>query len=148
MKVRVIDFEVLTSKYKNYVDGIDEINKFKEEFLRKIDPIKEELNDLIKFTSSNLIVDRQAQMQKGERFQKLQAEAVKMDGDFKAEIKNMYDKLNLSTFSELSVIINDWASSNDIDLVSSKMEVVYCKPDFDSTEDIIDILKSKGLYSE
>ena len=49
MEIRVIDFGILTKHYKNYQDGVELINKEKEDFLKSFEPIKKQLNQICKF---------------------------------------------------------------------------------------------------
>ena len=58
----------------------------------------------------------------------------------------MVDELNSRCFEELSVMVSDWATKNSIDVVSGKMEIIYCNGAFDVTDELIEILKEKGLY--
>lgn len=148
MILRVIDFQILTSNYKNYKDGVSKIKEKEKEFLKKIDPIKKEMNEIIKYAQSGLIVDEQSQKAKSEKFQQLQQEALSLDNDFKFEIKKMSDDLNEKCYDELSDIIEKWSIDNKIDLVIGKMEVVFNKPEFESTGDILEILKEKNLFVE
>lgn len=148
MVLKIIDFQELTSHYKNYRDGISEIESKKQQFLEKLEPIKKEMNEIIKYAQSGLIVDEQSQKSKSERFQNLQQEAVSLDNDFKFELKKMTDDLNEKSYDELSEIITEWSKKNDVDVVIGKMEVVFNKPDFESTNDILEILKEKNLFVE
>lgn len=146
MILRIIDFQELTAHYKNYREGVSEIENKKEDFLNKLEPIKKEMNEILRYAQSGLIVDEQSQKLKSERFQALQQEAVSLDNDFKFELKKMSDDLNEKSYDELSEIIQNWSKENNIDIVIGKMEVVFNKPEFESTEDIIQILKEKNLY--
>ena len=94
------------------------------------------------------MVDEITQKRNVERFRVLQEELMKKDQEFKTILKEMKDDLNTSVYDELSQIITDWAKENSIDIVTGKMEVVYCKDECDVTNDIIEILKTKGLYKE
>lgn len=148
MILRVIDFQTLTSNYKNYKDGVSKIKEKEKEFLKKIEPIKKEMNEIIKYAQSGLIVDEKSQKAKSEKFQQLQQEALSLDNDFKFEIKKMSDDLNEKCYDELSDIIEKWSIDNKIDLVIGKMEVVFNKAEFESTGDILEILKEKNLFVE
>ena len=148
MKIRVVDFEILTRNYKVFVDGKIEINDRKNEFLEKIEPLRKEMESLIKAANSGLIVDQNSQQQRMEKFKKLQEEAMKHDNDFKHIYKKMNDDLTVTVYNELEKIISEWAEKNDIDLVSGKMEVVFVKPEFNVTDQILEVLKEKDLYIE
>ena len=146
MKIRVINFEEVTKHYITYVDGKKEIQKTKEEFLQKIEPLRQEMESILKAANSGLIIDQQSQQQRMEKFRKLQEEAVGYDNDFKYQFKEMNDNLNVKVYDELEKIINQWAKENDIDMVTGKMEVVYLKEDFDATNQILEVLKTKDLF--
>lgn len=146
MILRIIDFQELTAHYKNYRDGVSKIENKKQEFLNKLEPIKNEMNEILRYAQSGLIVDEQSQKIKSERFQLLQQEASSLDNDFKFELKKMTDSLNENSYDELSEIISKWSEENNIDVVIGKMEIVFNKPEFESTHEIINILKEKNLY--
>lgn len=148
MNIKVIDFQILTRHYKNYQDGVSVIESEKEKFLEKLEPIKKEMNAIISAASAGLIMDNNSQQKRAEDFQRLQSEAIEMDREFKISLKKMTDDLNEKVYDELSEIINDWSISNNIDLVTGKMEVIYCNDKYDATNSILDILKEKDLYVE
>jgi len=148
MKTRVIDFEELTRHYINYRTGIDQINKDKDDFLVEIEPIRKEMNSIISSFSSGLVLDNKSQEEKTLQFRTLQQELVSKEQDFKYKIKKIKDELDEKCFDELSKIITEWSIKNSVDLVTGKMEVVYCNPDYESTNEILDILKEKELYIE
>ena len=75
-------------------------------------------------------------------------DAMMIDGDFKARMRELHDALNKTTFDELSAFVNEWATENSIDLITGKMEVVFANDKYDATNAILDILKSKDLYVE
>lgn len=146
MKLRVIDFKRLTSHYVTYRDGVDVIEKRKKFFLEKLDPIKKELNEIILKSQSDFLDGKKSNDLSSEHFQDLQSKALLIDKQYKQEITMMSDDLNAKCYSELSVIIEEWTSTNQIDIVIGKMEVVVNKPEVEITEDIIEILKEKELY--
>ena len=148
MNIKAIDFQILTRHYKNYQDGVSVIESEKEKFLEKLEPIKKEMNSIISAASSGLIMDNNSQQKKAEDFQRLQSEAIEMDRDFKISLKKMTDDLNEKVYDELSEIITEWSLSNSVDLVTGKMEVIYCNDKYDATNLILDILKEKDLYVE
>ena len=71
MEFRVVDFELITRHYKSYKDGVDEIEKYKEEVLKKVEPLKKEMNSIIAAASGGIVVDTLTQQQRVENFQKL-----------------------------------------------------------------------------
>lgn len=148
MEIRVLDFDTLTRNYKNYQDGLKTIAGEKNQFITKLGPIKTEMESIINAAKSGLILDPSSQKQKEQRFSELQQEAMMIDNDFKAKMRELHDELNKTTFDELSVFVNEWSKENSIDLVTGKMEVVFVNEKFDATNDILEILKEKGLYVE
>ena len=148
MKIRIADFEILTRNYKAFVDGKIKINERKDHFLKKIEPLRKEMESIIKAANSGLIVDQSSQQVRMEKFKQLQEEAIKYDNDFKHEFKKMNDELTVNVYNELEKIISEWAEKNDIDLVTGKMEVVFVKPEFNVTDQILEVLKEKDLYIE
>jgi Skp family chaperone for outer membrane proteins len=148
MEIRVLDFDILTKNYKNYQDGIKNIAGEKNQFITKLGPIKTEMENIIASAKSGIVLDPNTQRQKEQKFSELQQEAMMIDGDFKAKMRELHDVLNKKTFDELSSFVNEWAKENSIDLITGKMEVVYANDKFDATNSILEILKSKDLYVE
>jgi len=148
MEIRVLDFDILTKNYKNYQDGIKSIAGEKNQFITKLGPLKSEMESIINAAKSGLVLDPNTQKQKEQRFSELQQEAMRIDGDFKATMRELHDELNKTTFDELSEFVNEWATENSIDLITGKMEVVFANKKYDATNDILEILKSKDLYVE
>lgn len=148
MEFRVVDFEILTKNYKNYQEGIKNIDNEKKEFIRSLDPVKKEMETIINQMSSGLIIDEKTQREKEEKFKSLQDQALSIDNRFKVEMKKLHEDLNTKTFAELSEIIEEYSKSNNIDLVIGKMEVVYLVDKFEITEQILDVLRTKDLFYE
>jgi Skp family chaperone for outer membrane proteins len=148
MEFRVVDFELITRHYKAYKDGVDEIEKYKEDVLKRVDPLKKEMNSIVAAASGGIVVDTLTQQQRVERFQKLQADAVELDKEAKFKINKMANELNVKVYDELEELINEWAKENDIDMIIGKMEVVHVKEQYDISNKILDILKEKEIWVE
>jgi len=148
MEIRVIDFDKLTRSYSEYRTGVSSIEEEKKGFIDRLGPLREEMESIINSAKSGLVLDASTQRQKEARFADLQNEAMSIDGDFKARMRELHDNLNKKTFDELSAIITEWAEANSIDLVTGKMEVVYAKQAYDATDEIVEIIKERGLYFE
>lgn len=146
MNFRIADFGELTLHYKNYQDGLAVIEKEKSNFLQEIEPIRKEMNQILNFAKNGLILDDKSIEEKNHRFQNLQQEIIAMDNDFRAKIKKIEEDLNQKCYSELSEMIKEWSISNNIDVVMGKMEVVFNREEFECTNDILDIIKERGLY--
>lgn len=148
MELRVVDFEILTKHYKNYQDGVKNIEEEKKSFIKSLDPVKKEMESIISQMSSGIIMDSKTQAEKEERFRSLQEQAMGIDDSFKKEMRRLHEELNKTTYDELSTIISEYSKTNSIDLVIGKMEIVYLVDKFEITEQILDVLKSKELYLE
>ena len=142
MEIRIIDFEVLTRHYVKYQEGINEINELKKLFMGKIEPFRKEMQNLMIVAQTGGEVLK-AQM---ERFEELKQEAVEIDQEYKTKSSEMQDKLTKSTYNDLEQIISEWRELNSIDLVIGKIEVVCLNPKYESTNDILEILKEKNLF--
>ena len=147
MELRVVDFEVLTQNYKNYQDGIKNIEEEKKSFIKSLEPVKAEMESIINQMSSGLVLDDKTQMEKEEKFKSLQEQAIGIDNRFKTEMRRLHDELNKKTYDELSTIISEYSESNNIDLVIGKMEIVYLKDNYEITEQILEVLKEKDLIN-
>ena len=146
MELRVIDFEVLTRNFQPYVDGYKNIESEKRKMLESVEPSRKEMQDIIKRSQSGLIVDEMSQKRDMEKFKQLQDTLMKADNEFKAQLKEMSEDLNTSVYDQLSVIVDEWANANSIDLVMGKMEVIFNTDKVDATNEIMEIIKQKGLF--
>ena len=146
MEIRVVDFDVLTKNYKNYQDGVKEMSDYRVNFIKKLEPVKAEMEAIIKAAQSGLIMDQKSQSEKEKTFAELQEKAMSYDNEFKTTMKQMQNDLNGITYDELSVLITEWSEKNAIDLVMGKMEVVFVTKNNDITEDILNIIKEKNLF--
>ena len=148
MELRVVDFDILTRNYKNYQDGIRNLSEVRNSFITKLDPLKNEMEKIIKEANSGLIMDEKSQRESERKFNELQEGAMTIDNDFKSTMKKAQDELNKVTYNELSTIIDEWSVANNVDMVIGKMEVVFLKEKFEITNEILESLKSKDLYVE
>lgn len=148
MEIRVLDFEELTKHYVNYQNGLKEIGVEKDNFVKRVEPLKKEMEDIIRMASSGLVVDKTTEESRMARFQQLQQEAMGVESEFQSRMKEMRGQLNEKSYDELEKIISEWAQNNSIDLVSGKMEIVFANPKYDSTKDILEVLKEKNLFAE
>ena len=146
MELRVIDFEVLTRNFQPYVDGYKNIESEKRSMLESVEPSRKEMQDIIKRSQSGLIVDEMSQKRDMEKFKQLQDALMKADSEFKSKLQEMSEELNTSVYDQLSVIIDEWAKANSVDLVMGKMEVIFNTEKIDATNNIMEIIKQKGLF--
>jgi Skp family chaperone for outer membrane proteins len=149
MEIRILDFELLTRHYIKYQEGIKKITEEKNIFLDKIKPIEKEMNTIIASFTSGLIIDNETQEQKREHFSMLQEQLTSQEKDLSLKIKEMSMVINRECYEDLSDIVKKWSISHNIDLVLSKNEVVYVRETmYDSTEEILNILKQMNIFVE
>lgn len=142
MEIRIIDFEILTRHYTKYQNGLNEINHLKKSFRDKIEPFRKEMQNLMLAAQT----DGEVIKERMERFEELKQEAIDIDQDYKIQVGQMQDKLTKSTYADLEKIISEWRELNSIDLVIGKIEVVCLNSKYESTNDILEILKEKNLF--
>lgn len=142
MEIRVIDFEVLTRHYIKYQEGLNEIDELKNTFMKRIEPFRKEMQNLMiaAQTDSEVLKERM------DRFEELKQGAIEIDQQYKSQASEMQDKLTKSTYSDLEEIISEWRELNSIDLVVGKIEVVCLNKKYESTNDILEILKERNLF--
>ena len=113
--------------------------------LESIDPDKKQMDDIIKRSQSGTAIDEDSQKRDMEDFRKIQDKLMRLDQDFKKRLKEMSDDLNTGVYDQLSEIIEEWATANSINLVMGKMEVIFNTKDIDATDEILEVVKEKGL---
>lgn len=143
MNIKVVNFEILSRHYKNYQDGITKISDTKKEFIERLDPFKKEMELIItKANNGEKLTPAQE-----EKFQDFQNQAVEIDEDFKFTMRKMNDELSKAIYTDLSSFINEWTTLNtEVDLVIGSTEVVFLKEEHDVTEQVLEIIKQKGLH--
>jgi Skp family chaperone for outer membrane proteins len=145
MNIKVVDFEILSRHYVKYQEGIKKIEQVKEEFVKKLDPFRDEMQELLK---TSMTADEATQKESAERFQILQEEGMQIDEEFKHRMRHMNDELSKEIYNDLERIITEWASTKDVDMVIGSTEVVFLKQEHYVTSYIIDLLKERELYIE
>jgi Skp family chaperone for outer membrane proteins len=143
MNIKVVDFEILSRHYVKYQEGIKEIEAVKQEFVKRLDPFKNEMQELLK---ASMTADEATQKASAERFQILQEEGMQIDEEFKHRMRQMNDELSKEIYNDLERIITEWASTKDVDMVIGSTEVVFLKQEHYVTSYIIDLLKERELY--
>lgn len=143
MNIKVVDFEILSRHYVKYQEGIKEIEAVKQEFVKRLDPFKNEMQELLK---ASMTADEETQKASAERFQILQEEGMQIDEEFKYKMRQMNDELSKGIYNDLEKIITEWASTKDVDMVIGSTEVVFLKEEHDVTEQVLEIIKEKGLH--
>jgi len=143
MNIKVVDFGELSMHYVKYQQGITEIEAVKQEFVKRLDPFRDEMQELLK---TSMAADESTQKASAERFQILQEEGMQIDEEFKHKMRQMNDELSKGIYNDLERIITEWASSKDVDMVIGSTEVVFLKQEHYVTSYIIDLLKERELY--
>ena len=143
MTIKVVNFEILSRHYKNYQDGITKISDTKKEFIERLDPFKKEMETIINKANNG----EKLREEQETKFQEFQNQAVEIDEEFKFTMRKMNDELSKAIYSDLSNFINEWTTLNtEVDLVIGSTEVVFLKEEHDVTEQVLEIIKEKGLH--
>lgn len=147
MKTYILDFEEVLKNFTPYHESLKSIQKDKQDFADLIDGIKEEMETIIN-SSKSLILDDATNQKNQMRFRELQTKAVQAESEFRANIVTKQNDELEKNFQQIIELVNDWSKENDIDLVVNKNTVVFVKPEFEITQKIVDLIKSKGFYQE
>lgn len=140
--MKVANFETLSKHYVKYQEGIKKVSELKNGFIEKLTPYKEELESIVNKMNTGEKLDLETEA----RFQELQEFAVEVDEDYKSSMRDMNDNLSKDIYDDLSNIIKEWSEENDVDIVISSTEVVYMNSKSDITDNILEILKQKGVF--
>ena len=146
MNIKVVDVEILSRHHSSYQQGIEKISNTKKDFLERLEPFKVQMHKMI--TESIKITDETIIKQNAAKFEDLQEKAVQIDNEFKAKMREMNDELSKEIYTNLEAIINEWSVANSVDMVVSSTEVIYLNPKHFVTDEIIEALKTKGVYTE
>ncbi len=147
MKTYILDFEEVLKNFTPYHESLKSIQKDKQDFADLIDGIKKEMETIIN-SSKSLILDDATNQKNQIRFRELQTKAVQAESEFRANIVTKQNDELEKNFQQIIELVNDWSKENDIDLVVNKNTVVFVKPEFEITQKIVDLIKSKGFYQE
>lgn len=146
MNIKAVDVEILSKHHKLYQEGIEKIANTKKDFLERLEPFKTQMHKMI--TDSIKITDETLIKENAAKFEDLQEKAVQIDNEFRAKMREMNDELSKEIYTNLETIINEWSVANDVDMVLSSTEVIYLNPRNFVTNEILEVLKEKELYSE
>jgi Skp family chaperone for outer membrane proteins len=136
MKIKILDFELLTRHYRKYQESIIIIEKEKEKLLKEIKPLQDKINLCIKNNIDN------------SEIMYINQQIISKESEFKNTIRKISDETNIICYNEISEIVKKWASDNFIDIVLSSNEVVFSKVGIDSTNDILELFKIHNLFVE
>jgi Skp family chaperone for outer membrane proteins len=146
MKIYVVDFEQVLKNFVKYHESLKLIQTEKDKFASDIEKIKKEMEGII--SSSRLLIDEKSQMEQATRFKELQAKAIKLESEFRAQIVDIQNAELEKNFSEVSEIVKEWSENAQIDLVINKTQTLFVNHKWDATEAIIEVLKNRNLYQE
>jgi len=147
MEFRIADTEKLLKNYEPYHRSIEKVNNEKDRFAKKIESIRDEMEQIVQ-ASQKLILDDKTQQEKAERFRELQAEAVEIEGTFRQEITQLQNSELENNFNQVSDIIKEWADKNGVKYVLNKIQFAYASDEADCTDEVIELLKEKNLFEE
>lgn len=146
MTTHVLDFEEVLRNFKPYHESLKLIQKEKKEFSELIEGIKKEMETIIA-SNKSLILDDSTNQKNQLRFRELQNKAVQVESDFRTTIVDKQNEEVERNFQQIMDLVNEYAAGC-LDLVINKNQVVFVDPKFEITNDIIEIVKKKGLYLE
>ena len=146
MKIYVVDFEQVLKNFVHYHESLKLIQTEKDKFASDIEKIKKEMEGII--SSSRLLVDEKSQMEQATRFKELQAKAIKLESEFRAQIVDIQNAELEKNFTEVSKLVEEWSNKAEIDLIINKTQTLFVSSKYDATDAIIEVLKNKNLYHE
>ena len=74
MNIKSCCFETLSRHYIKYQEGLIKIGNVKQEFVKRLDPFKAEMQDIIK--NSNVVLDEKSEQERELRFKELQEQGI------------------------------------------------------------------------
>ena len=123
------------------------IQKEKKEFSELIEGIKKEMETIIA-SNKSLILDDTTNQKNQLRFRELQNKAVQAESEFRSTIVAKQNEEVERNFAQIMDLVNEYATEKSLDLVVNKNQVVFVNSKFEITNEIIEIVKTKGLYLE
>lgn len=148
MKLRIVDFERLTGHYQRFRDGMTVMDFKKEEFLKKIEPLKTEMNTIIQAHQSGLVLDTRTTENRQKRFAELQQEFMSLEKDINHQLRTYKDELTKNVYDDLEAIVKEYSVTNGIDCVFGKLECVFVTEEYEITDEILEVIKSRGQFVE
>lgn len=147
MKIYTVNFEDIVKVYKPYIDAVNSLEAEKDTHVAKIEVYKSKMQEIIG-SSQTLILDEKIKKQKMDEFGQLQNEAGRLDQEFRAHLTKSQNDVLTKIYAEISDIISDFSTKGSIDMVINSTEVVFHTKALDLTENIIDLIKERELYSD
>jgi Skp family chaperone for outer membrane proteins len=147
MKIYVVDFEEVLKNFTPYHESLKKIQSEKQKFADDIEDIKKEMETIVN-SSRSLLLDENTQRDNANRFKDLQTKAIKLESEFRNDIVTLQNSELEQNFKQVSEIVQDWSSKENLDLVINKSQALFVSEKYDATSKIVDILKEKELYQE
>lgn len=147
MTTHVLDFEEVLRNFQPYHESLKMIQKEKKEFSELIEGIKKEMETIIA-SNKSLILDDTTNQKNQLRFRELQNKAVQAESEFRTTIVAKQNEEVERNFAQIMDLVNEYSTEKSLDLVVNKNQVVFVNSKFEITNEIIEIVKTKGLYLE
>jgi Skp family chaperone for outer membrane proteins len=138
MKIVYIDLEKVLNNYKPHLESKNEVEEQKKVFSDRIDEIKMEMENIIKFSQS-LLLDENTKNQNMNRFRQLQQEAIELETKFRVDIVQLQNEKFDENLENIKKILKDFSEKENIDYILDKNSAFYVRPDFDVTEKVISL---------
>ena len=151
MNIYCVDYDKVAIRYKTYVEKASELDNLKLKHFQEMEGYKKEMETLVESSKSGLIIDEMTKRINAEKFKALQNKAMAKENNIRAEYQEKQADLMESCFVEISAIIDDYIKTNpdkNIDIVVNKEQIIYASDKCELTNDIIDLIRQKGLYVE
>jgi len=147
MTTYVLDFEEVLRNFQPYHESLKLIQQEKKEFSELIEGIKKEMENILA-SSKSLILDDTTNQKNQLRFRELQNKAVQAESEFRSNIVAKQNEEVERNFQQIMEIVHKYAEDKSLDIVVNKNTVVFVKPEFEITTEIIEKVKESGLYLE
>jgi Skp family chaperone for outer membrane proteins len=147
MTTYVLDFEEVLRNFQPYHESLKLIQQEKKEFSELIEEIKKEMETILA-SNKSLILDDVTNQKNQLRFRELQNKAVKAESEFRTTIVTKQNEEVEKNFSQIMELVKEYAEQKSLELVVNKNTVVFVKPEFEITQEIIEKVKENGLYLE
>ena len=149
MELRIANFEKLTSNYKTYVDGYGVMVKKRNDFINETKASRDEFKAIVEGKKMPLIQGNETMEEaRNRRIYELGNELKSRQEDYTHDIKKMEGDLNEKVYDELELLMKEFAEKNNIDVITSKSDIIYNSDKYDITKDIIEVFKERDLFSD
>lgn len=151
MNIYCVDYDKVAIRYKTYIEKASELDNLKLKHFQEMEGYKKEMESLVESSKNGLIVDDMTKRINAEKFKALQNKAMAKENNIRAEYQQKQADLMESCFVEISAIIDEYVKTNsdkNIDIVLNKEQIFYSNDKCELTDNIINLIREKGLYVE